>query len=106
MSLTLNQFLLLFMWFPLAALLLFLSLIGRFYERFSGHRTFYRYFILPAVLFGAAAVRYAGIDHLRGDVLADVMLGASGVALVALCFRLYRLMIVQQRQQKEDGAGV
>jgi hypothetical protein len=96
-SLSLNQFLLLYIWFPLVILLVFVSLIARFYERFSGARTYFQLFALPVVFFGMAFVRYASLDALMGDMFADTMMGIAGILLVVLCWRVFRLMIVQHK---------
>lgn len=96
MSLSLNQFFMLFMWFPLTALLLLLMLIARFFERFSGHSTYYKWLIGPVVLFGLGFVRYASIKPIAGDALGDVMLGIAGLFLLILSSRLYWLMIVNR----------
>lgn len=98
-SLSINQFLALFLWFPLAALLSFLLLIARFYQKFSGERTYSRLFLVPVALFGGAAVRYASIDQVIGDPLGDILQAAAGVVLIALCLKLYQLMIVQQKNR-------
>jgi hypothetical protein len=91
------------MWFPLTTLLVFLLLIARFYERFSGKRTFYRFFLLPIILLGIFSVRYASVDKLTGDVLADIAFGLGGITLFALCFHLYRMMITEK---EEDNPNV
>lgn len=98
MSLTLNQLLMLFMWFPLAALLLFMFLIARFYEKFSQERTFFRLYLIPLVLFGASAVRYASADVIVGDSFADITSGIGGLCLLGLSIRLYWLMIIQNQR--------
>jgi hypothetical protein len=97
-SLSPNQFLTLYLWFPLAALLFFLLLIARFYQKFSGERTYFRLFLLPVVIFGAAAVRYASIDRLMGDPVGDMLMAAAGIILTGLCVTLYRVMIMQQKK--------
>ena len=89
----LNRFLILYTWFPLAALLFFLLLIARFYQRFSNTRTYFRLFLLPIVLFGAAAVRYGSINTLAGDPFGDLLIAAAGVLLLFLCFILYSRML-------------
>ncbi|MDX1991341.1 MAG: hypothetical protein SF029_03070 [bacterium] len=94
---SLNQFLQLYTWFPVAALVGFLLLIARFYARFSGFRTYHRLFLLPVICFAMAAVRYAGLDRITGDVLADVLLGFGGMVLIALLTRLYWLMLIRRR---------
>lgn len=88
----LSQVLLLYGWFALSALLLFLLAIARFYQKFSGERTYFHWFIMPIVLYGIGAVRYASIDRIAHDVLADGMLGAAGVIAIVLSVRLYHLM--------------
>ncbi|KXK23615.1 MAG: hypothetical protein UZ15_CFX003000564 [Chloroflexi bacterium OLB15] len=50
----LSQLLLLYSWFVLAALLTFLLLVARFYQKFSGERTYYKLYIVPILLYGAA----------------------------------------------------
>ncbi len=90
--LSLNQFLMLYNWFPLAALLFLLLLIARFYEKFSGEQTYFRLFSLPIMLFGAATVRYASVNRMAGDGWADGLMAVGGVVLIALCLFLYRRM--------------
>lgn len=92
---SINQFLTLYIWFSLAILLLILLLIARFYEKFSRKRTQFRLFILPLVLFGMAAVRYAAGNPASGDSLGDVLSALAGVILILQCAWLYRLMIMQ-----------
>ncbi|MBC8097984.1 MAG: hypothetical protein H7Y11_00950 [Armatimonadetes bacterium] len=101
-SLSLNQLLALYSWFPLAALLVFLLLIARFYEQFSGKRMMYGLFIVPLILFGVAAVRYASIEGIAGDEWADVALGVGGTVLLALCAMLYWRMLRAQRDRLKD----
>ena len=90
------------MWFPTAALLVFLLLIARFYEKLSGRRTCYRLFFAPILLFGAVSVRYASSDTLAGDGLADLAFGIGGIILIGLCWNLYRLMIVNNEGKRRD----
>jgi hypothetical protein len=97
----LNQFLVLYQWFPLAALLMFVALIARFYEKFSGKRTFFRFYLVALVLFGGAAVRYAGAGKLAGDPLGDVLLGLGGIVLLLLGGHLYRMMLAQPLPDQE-----
>jgi hypothetical protein len=87
-----SQLLLLYTWFVLAAVLFFLLLIARFYQKFSGENTHFRWFILPIVLYGGAAMRYASIDHIGGDIPGDALLGSAGLVLAFLCIHLYRQM--------------
>jgi hypothetical protein len=96
-SLSLNQFLALYTWFPLAALLMFMLLIARFYEKFSGKRVYFRFFLIPLVFFGISSVRYAGLGHFTHDLLADAAMTVGGVGLCVLCFWLYWQMIVQTK---------
>lgn len=91
-SLSLNQILILYTWFPLAVLLIFLLLIGRFYQKFSGQSTQFRWFVMPLLLFGAAAVRYASINQVSGDWLGDILLAVSGASLLGLSWRLHHRM--------------
>jgi hypothetical protein len=92
----------LYTWFPLAILLFFLLLIGRFYQKFSGERTFFRLFSLPMFLFGSGAVRYASINRVMGDTLGDVLIGIGGGALLVLCLALYRRMSMRRGEYAEE----
>lgn len=91
-TVSLNQFLVLFTWFPLAMLLMFLLLIARFYQKFSGESTYYRLFLVPVILYGAAGARYASISRMTGDIVGDLLLAVSGFTLIGLCLYLYRQM--------------
>jgi hypothetical protein len=91
-AVSVSQFLMLYGWFPLAVLLFFLLLIARFYQRFSGERTFYPLFALPILLFGIATARYAGVNQVAGDTLADLLFAVGGIILMTLCVFLYWLM--------------
>lgn len=89
---TINQFLLLYSWFAIAALIAFMLLIARFYQSFSGESTYFQLYAIPFVLFGVAAVRYASINQMMGDWLGDLSSGIGGMVLLFLSLRLYRLM--------------
>jgi hypothetical protein len=92
MDISVHQFLTIYAWFGLGALLFLLMLIARFYERLSGKRTYYRYFAVPVVAFTAATVRQAQIDQVAGDAWANLSLFVGGVSLGTLCVHVYRLM--------------
>ncbi len=98
-AITPNQILLLYIWFPLAMVLATVLLIARFYEKFSGDRSFYMGFLIPLVLFGVGQVRYASVDRVAGDHLADVLVGLAGVVLITLSLRLYRLMLAGRKKE-------
>jgi hypothetical protein len=91
-SLSAHQFLTLYIWFGLSALVFLMALIARFYERLSGQRTYYQFFVVPVTGFAGAAIRMAAFDQVVGDVLADLFLMAGGVSLGVLCLHVYRLM--------------
>ena len=93
MTLSTNQFFMLYTWFLLAVLLIVTLLIARFYQKFSGARAFYKWFIVPLLLLGVAAVRYTSVGSMGGDTAADLFSAAGGVILIALCAALYRLML-------------
>lgn len=98
---SLHQFLVLFAWFPLAALLLLMLLIGRFYQKFSGERTYYRLYVIPLVLFGAGSVRSAGISPNTPDMLVNILSFLAGAVLLVLAVRLYQRMLSQNKQQND-----
>ena len=91
-AVSVSQFLTLYLWFPLAVLLVFLLLIARFYQRFATERTFFKGFVVPIVLFGGAVMRYASIGHLAGDLAGDVLFGLAGISLLGLSIFLYYRM--------------
>jgi hypothetical protein len=83
----------LYTFFLLAAVLMFLLLIARYYQRFASERTLYQWFGLPLLLFGAATMRYASINAIAGDWLGDSLLGLAGFVLIPLSvFLYYRMM--------------
>ncbi len=90
---TSSQILLLYTWFPLATVIAILLLIGRFYQQFSGERTYYRGYLIPLVLFGLALVRYASVEMVAGDPLADTLAAAAGLVLLGLTLLLYHVMM-------------
>jgi hypothetical protein len=91
-SVSAHQFLTIYTWFALTALVFLMALIARFYERLSGERTYFRYFSVPIVAFAGATVRMVGTDQVVGDMWADAFLLIGGMALAALCLHMYRLM--------------
>ena len=91
-AVSVSQFLTLYMWFPLAFLLVFLLLIARFYQRFAMERTFFEGFAVPILLFGAAVMRYASTGHLAGDLAGDTLFGLAGISLLGLSLFLYYRM--------------
>lgn len=91
--LSLNQFLMLYSWFLIAGLLAFLFLIARFYQRFSGVRTYFRFYLLAIVLLGVSSARYASMRQVAGDLLADLLLAGGGLLLLLLTLKLHRLML-------------
>jgi hypothetical protein len=92
-TVALHQFLVLYSWFPLAALLLLMLLIGRFYQKFSGEKTYFWLYMVVTGLFGAAAVRYAGAGVVVGDVLSDGLMLVAGSLLLFLSVVLYHRMM-------------
>jgi hypothetical protein len=81
--------LILYGWFVLVGVIVFLMLIARFYQRFSGEKTLYRLYLIPMLLFGFQAVREAKVTE---DWIGHLLAAAGGVMLVALSLLLYRRM--------------
>jgi len=79
-------------WGIVAILLLILYTIARFYQVTSGQTTHYRWFLLPAFLLTAGAVRYASLGVFLGDTPGDILLISGSVALFALAYGLLQLM--------------
>jgi hypothetical protein len=91
-AVSVSQFLMLYLWFPLAFVLVFLLLIARFYQRFAIERTFFEGFAVPIMLFGASVMRYASIGHIAGDLAGDALFGLAGCTLLAMSLFLYYRM--------------
>lgn len=91
-AVSLSQFLTLYLWFPLAFLLVFLLLIARFYQRFATERTFFEWFAVPILLFGVAIMRYASIGQIAGDIVGDLLMGLAGILLIVMSVFLYHRM--------------
>jgi hypothetical protein len=87
-------------WVLVAGLVFFMIQIARFYQKkyaelyksSPGQRTYYPLFLVPLVLFPAAAGRYALQSDFAGDWIGDVAFLVGGVILAALAYRLQRLM--------------
>lgn len=90
---SLHQFLTLYLWFALALLILFVSLIARFYERFQQKPTYYRWYAVPVALLGAFAVRDASLSLRQPDLLSEALMLLGGGVLLALLAHLVRLML-------------
>lgn len=95
-----SQLLTLYTWFLLAAFIGFLLMIARFYQRFSGEKTYYWLFGVPIILLGADAVRQTRLQVVN-DTVGLLLSAAAGVLLIGLCALLYRRMTngrgIQQR---------
>ena len=89
-----GQLIILYGWFLLVGLIVFLMLIARFYQRFSGEKTHFRLYLIPILLFGAQAVRQTNFVH---DALGNVLAALAGVILLGLSLLLYRRMSAGRR---------
>ena len=98
-TITPNQILLLYTWFPLAGVIALMLLVARFYHNFSGDRTYYHLYLVPLVLFGLGMVRYASVDQIAGDVAGDLLMGVAGAVLMSLSVLLYRRMTAGRKQE-------
>lgn len=89
----LQRVLTLYAWIVAVILVAFLLLIARFYEVKSGERTYYRLFLVPALLFLTAGLRYAfASDGWVGDFSADLLLFVGGASAILLGQSLLKLM--------------
>lgn len=83
-----------YIWAIVCVLLFFLFAIARFYQQKSGRQSFYASFVVPIILFAAAAIRYAFLGPMIiGDLWGDVMRFLGGVFVVGFGLFLLRLMI-------------
>lgn len=95
----------LYSWALVGSVIFFLTHIARFYEKkyselYSNapqQRTFYQFYLFPLLLFLIAAVRYAFLDDLAGDVGGDLAFFVGGIMLAALSYHLQRLMTKGRR---------
>lgn len=88
-----TKLLTLFIWTGIAALLLLIYRIARFFQFTTGVRSHYRLFLVPLVLFLAAMVRYLLVDSgFAGDVLGDFLFFSGGVCLCLMGYYLLKLM--------------
>jgi ABC-type anion transport system duplicated permease subunit len=99
---TINSILLLYSWIVVTILILFLFLIGRFYEIKLGQRSNYQLFLLPLVLFLVAILWYtlfardsagAPLQDFVGAFWPDLLYLVGGLLLTVLCYSLYRTMM-------------
>jgi len=88
-----SQLVVLFGWFLLVGLIVFIMLIARFYQRFSGESTHFRLYLIPIVLFGIQAVRQTNFPH---DLLSNLLAGVAGVVLGTLSLLLYWRMTARR----------
>lgn len=95
----LHQFLVLYMWFPLAALLGFFLLIARFYQRFSTAQTYFLFYVVAIIGFGVLSIRQAGIDLAAPDWVSGVASFSSGIFLFGAVLRLARLMLGSKKAE-------
>lgn len=101
-NLAISQFLSLFSWFAIAALLFFILLIARFYQKFSGEHTQFYLFGVVIILFGIATVRYTSLRRVSGDVIADVLSLVGGILLLIIMVRLYQKMMRSKLKNKQS----
>lgn len=103
---TIGSFLILFAWIVAAILILFLFLIGRFYEIRFQQRSGYQLLLLPLGLFVVAAIwdaffakEYTGSPLLDfvGAPGPDLLFLVGGLILIALGYSLYRMMMGGRR---------
>jgi hypothetical protein len=90
-----NSTLILYSWIVAAILILFLLLIGRFYELKFGQRAHYRLMVVPLVCFLAAAIwcAFFARGEFVGVVGPDLLLLAGGISVIGLAYLLFRTMM-------------
>lgn len=98
----LGSILILYSWIVAAILIVFLFLIGRFYEIKFGQKSYYQLLLFPLGLFLVAAIWDAFfINSNTGDPLLDfvgapgpdLLLLVGGIILIGFCYSLYRTMM-------------
>ena len=89
-----SQLIVLYDWFLLVGLIVFLMLIARFYQRFSGEKTFFQLYLIPILLFGGQAVRQSNTPN---DMLGSLLAALGGIVLLGLSLLLYRRMTIGRK---------
>lgn len=84
-------------WGIIAALLVIVFAIARFYQVTSGQPSHYRWFMLPTGLLSAGALIYAVRGDFTGDLLGDTLMLSGSAVLIALSVWLLRLMMGGRR---------
>jgi hypothetical protein len=81
-------------WGVVCVLIFFLFTIAQFYERKSGHRSYYPAFLAAMALLVGAAIRYAGLAPLiTGDLWGDLARLVGGVILTVFGLLLLKYMM-------------
>lgn len=102
----LSALLVILCWIVAAILIVFLFLIGRFYEIRFGKKSYFQLMVIPLVLFVAAAVWDAAFaNSYTGDPLLDfvgaffpdLLFFLGGAGLIVLCYYLFRTMMGGKR---------
>jgi hypothetical protein len=89
-----NSILVLYSWVVAAVLILFLLLIGRFYEIKFGQRSYHWFLLIPLGCFLVAAVWYAFFaPDFVGVFWPDVLFLVGGLSLIGICYILFRIMM-------------
>jgi hypothetical protein len=98
----LSSILIAYSWIVAAILVVFLFLIGRFYEIRFGQRSYYQLLLFPLCSFVVAAVCDAFfVNEQMGDPLLDfvgviwidLLFCLGGLVLIVLCYSLFRIMM-------------
>jgi hypothetical protein len=83
-----------YIWVVVSVLLFFLYAIARFYEKKSGHCSYYPSFFVPIALFIVAAIRYSLVaPAIMGDLWGDLLRFVGGVMVGGFGLFLLRLMM-------------
>ncbi len=79
-------------WIGVALLLVVMYRIAYFYQVSSNQPTRYLWFFAPLALLLAGGLRYAQVIQATSDLLADALMLAGGLVLIALGMNLLREM--------------
>jgi len=105
LSTILGSVLILYNWIVAAILIIFLFLIGQFYEKRYGQKFGYQWLLLPVALFLIGAVWDVFVNDITGEPLldfvgaygSDLLFLLGGLILIGLGYRLYRMMMGGRR---------
>jgi ABC-type Fe3+-siderophore transport system permease subunit len=93
-----DSILTIYVWIAAAAIIFFLFLIARFFQRKSDQRSYFQYYVIPATLFVVVGIWLVfGQSSYVEDPIANILLVLAGAAVGVLGGYLRMLMVGRRR---------